>query len=365
MSKRPRIKYGPCTKSLVGLCVVTGGLFFFMLVPVFTALSAGIAAVSLFIFAIPLALTAVMMAKGYTKHPCLYAVAVLSVAGLAIPQIGYLQVASVHHTPLAFSPVSYLRFSGKTDLAPTTTVHYLSKTDRPMPMAVYNSALPGPRPTVVLLHGGGWRYGNYLETGAWPKVLSTAGYTVISVEYTLSSPQKPTWDIAPDDVRRAMQYLATKATALHIDPRNITLMGQSAGGHLALLDAYTSSVPPASVIALYPPTDLVLDYQTSRDKSAELVFIGGTPAQFPSRYRDLSPHTRVSRASPRTLLLQGTRDDLVTDESMDTLVQALRRHDVPHTAIALPLTGHSFENQRGGFATQIAEQAVLRFLRND
>lgn len=349
----------------LGLLACSATVLLLMLVPVFTALSAGIAAVSLLVFAVPLALAITLPSTQQTKSWQHKLTIILCMTGLLIPQVCYVYTALKHGVSFNFSPLSYAHFSGTTALSPSKTVYYLSKTDQPMPIAVYPSSTTGPRPTVVLVHGGGWRYGNHQETGEWPQVLSAAGYTVLSVEYTLSSPGHPTWDKSPDDIHRAMEYITKHAKELAVNPSAINLLGQSAGGHLALLEAYTSSTPPASVISLYAPTDLALDYATSRDKSAEINFLGGTPNEFPIRYRDLSPNNRVLPSSPRTLVIQGTTDDLVTAKSAHVLTKALQKQGVEHSLVILPLTGHSFENQTGGFATQIAQQSVLKFLNKN
>ncbi|TBR16712.1 alpha/beta hydrolase, partial [bacterium] len=169
------------------------------------------------------------------------------------------------------------------------------------------------------------------------------------------------WQDAPSDIHEALRYLEDHATELSIDPQSIHLLGQSAGGHLALLEAYRYN-QVRSVISLYGPVDLELDYKTSRDISAELDFIGGSPSEYPDRYRSLSPLHAVTPNAPPSLLVQGERDDLVAAQNALILAQALDRHGVPRDVLLLPLTGHSFENQQGGFATQLAAYKVIDFL---
>jgi acetyl esterase/lipase len=246
-------------------------------------------------------------------------------------------------------------------MTPKRIVSYKTLGRHHLKLAVYQPLhLPASK-TVILLHGGGWRYGNYLQTGEWPQHLTERGIAVVSVQYRLASSATPTWDKAPSDVSDAVTYLEKHAAELGVPASNLTIMGQSAGGHLALLEAYKNS-RVNSVVALYAPVDPVLDYRTSRDKSAELDLIGGPPGQYPDRYKQLSPLTYLSPASPRTLLIQGKSDDLVDVKNAIVASDALKANRVDHELLILPLTGHSFENQHGGFATQLATEKVLRFL---
>jgi len=361
---KKRKTYKPTSADIValGIMLLTILSAFFLFVPVWTALTAGLAGLSIVVFSIALILLSVLFSStSRTIRPLLIASLCLGVLGLVVPQVAYMHSAAKSGTTLTLDLASYLEFSGATNLPPTREYPYKKLPGQSLKLAFYKSQAEGKRPLVVLLHGGAWRYGTHLETGQWPTVLTNAGYHVASVEYRLSNDTYHTWQDAPSDVHDATIYLKAHADELSIDPAQIHLLGQSAGGHLALLEAYRSP-EIASVVALYAPIDLTLDYETSRDKSAEQDFIGGTPDQFAARYRAVSPIAYVSERSPRSLLIQGKSDDLVHYENTRRLSRALDRYNVPHESVLLPLTGHSFENQRGGFATQIATQRVLDFL---
>lgn len=333
-----------------------------MVIPFWVALSAGIASVSIVVFGSEslLLLGAWIWIRPTRKIPFIIGVCA-ALFGLFTPQIAYYQTAHSTGTTLDFDPVTYLRFSGES-MVPTKTITYKRLPGKQLQLALYDSAERGPRPLVVILHGGAWRYGNYTEIGNWPKLLTKHGYDVASVEYRLSNDTAHLWKETPADVHDALNFLHDHADTLGLNRDKFHLLGQSAGGHLALLEAYRHPTVQ-SVVSLYAPIDLELDYETSRDKSAELDFLGGPPAQFSERYRALSPLSYVNASSPRTLILQGKSDDLVDTKNAQRLATKLTEFGVDHRLITLPLTGHSFENQRGGFATQIAEQTVIRFLQ--
>jgi len=340
-------------------------LTFFLFVPVFVALRAGLSGVSLVVF-VPLFLIAAFL--GYMawqrklKRPALLAILTASVALLAVvgSYAGYQSVARKEGVRLSFAPLRYVKFTGDS-IEPLRTNVYKEVDGQQLHFALYNEDVTTPKPTVILVHGGGWQYGNYLRTNNWPKLFRDAGYQVISVEYRLASPDTPTWDKAPMDVRDAVAFIKTYAPKLGIDAQKIALLGQSAGGHLALLEA-NASLSVRAVVGLYAPTDLSADFKLSVDKDAELAFLGGTPSDYPERYQAVSVPGHVTASAPLTLLIQGTSDDLVDTSSSAELAEQLRGLGVKHHLILIPYTGHSFDNQVGGFATQIAEKSVLDFL---
>lgn len=357
---KPRSASTLAISTFSGLVVIA---VFCMVVPFWTALAAGLASVSLVVFGIStLVLIVLFFTSNKSSRPLIAITLTVSLFGATIPQAAFIHTATTTNSNLTFNPRSYLSFSGDTTLPPTRTIAYKKTGDQSLEIAFYQAKASGPRPTVVLLHGGAWRYGSHLETGNWPRLLTSHGFHVASVEYRLARDDYHTWRDAPSDVHDALLYLSGHHKELHIDTRQLHLLGQSAGGHLALLEAYRfNSV--RTVVSLYAPIDPAFDYETSRDKSAELDFMGGPPAQYPERYRALSPLTYSSANSPSTLIIQGKRDDLVATKNATTLRDSLQRLHVRHELILMPLTGHSFENQRGGFATQIAEQRVVDFLK--
>lgn len=348
---------------LVSLVILL--LAFLQFVPLFVALRAGIAGLSIVIFG-PLVLICGMLTfftwrEKIGRTALLAALAtVVALLALIAPIISYLSVARAHDVSVSFDPASYTSFTGDS-IAPAKTITYKTVDEQDLKLAVYRNETQDARPTVILLHGGGWQYGNYLRTNAWPELLRDDGYQVISVEYRLATTDKPTWDKAPADVSDAVTYIKTHATQLGVNPDRVAIFGQSAGGHLALLEA-NSSFAVRAVVGLYAPTDLEADYEQSIDKDSELAFLGGTPEQYPERYQAISVPQTITSSSPSTLLIQGTSDDIVNRSSSTMLSEQLETFGVLHRLLLIPYTGHSFDNQVGGFATQIAEQVVLDFL---
>jgi acetyl esterase/lipase len=233
---------------------------------------------------------------------------------------------------------------------------------------------------VLVAHGGFWALGQRGEATRASRRLADLGFTVFDVEYRLA-PQ-PNWRAAIGDLKCAIGWVKRHASTEDwtIDPGQLVLLGRSAGGHLALMAAYTSGDPelPASceasdtsvsaVIALYPPTDLAWGHAHPgnlrvADGPARIRdFLGDAPEGAPDRYRALSPTERVTRSAPPTLLAHGGRDQMVPPDQMQRLVARLGAAGVRHDALFIPYAQHAFDFVPGSFSSQLLEQAMLRFL---
>ena len=115
-----------------------------------------------------------------------------------------------------------------------------------------------PRPFVVYVHGGGWLNGHTRQSGAfqnWPNVLASLaarGYVVASVEYRLSSEAR--FPAAVQDLKAAIRWLRSQASAYGIDRSRGLVWGASAGGQLAALAATSCGVAALEPPVAAPPT---------------------------------------------------------------------------------------------------------------
>ncbi len=92
----------------------------------------------------------------------------------------------------------------------------------------------GPRPGVVVLHGGGWERGSRAAfTGQFLELLTRAGYNWVAVDYRLGT--LADHDRAVDDVQAALAFVRCHARELEIDPARLVLWGEDTGAQLAAL----------------------------------------------------------------------------------------------------------------------------------
>jgi acetyl esterase len=122
---------------------------------------------------------------------------------------------------------------------------------------LYTPAGPGPFPTIVFLHGGGWVIGSPESYDAAARGLAKGVQAVvISVNYRLAPENR--FPAAFDDALAAYRWAASTIGRWRGDPRRLALAGEGAGGTLALATAISSVeaglTRPKAVIAVYPLT---------------------------------------------------------------------------------------------------------------
>lgn len=301
----------------------------------------------------------------------------LLIAGVAVPSWRLSRSAASYDVSLSL-PAYFSGPDGGAS-APAATETYATVDGTGLQVDVWQPAAgtAGPRPALIYVFGGGWVSGDRRQMPAYFQWLTSQGLTVFAIDYRLAGPGRPAWDKAAGDVKCAVGWVRLNAARHGIDPDRIVLSGNSAGGNLAMLAAYTAGddrVPAScaaadtsvrAVVEFYGPADLTAAYQEAdTDYTADSLetYLGGTPADHADRYRRNSPVTYVRPGLPPTLILHGARDSVVPAAQATDLADRLTAAGVPNAVVMLPATEHSFDGLYGGFATQISRAAITRFL---
>jgi acetyl esterase/lipase len=240
---------------------------------------------------------------------------------------------------------------------------------------------PGAHPLVVVVHGGSWRGGDKGGATSLSKDLAARGFAVADVRYRLAPAAR--FPAAVSDVKCMIGLLRARAAELRFDPRRVSLLGRSAGGQIALLAAYSvgdARIPPAcpvadepvsAVAAFYAPTDLAWGHEfplrpdiVEGPESLEL-YLGGPPSTHPEAYGLASPQSWTGRPLPRTLLVHGTGDRLVSVEHARRLAGALRAARHPVELLEIPHADHGYDVRVGGVGEQLSRAVLLRFLASN
>ena len=146
--------------------------------------------------------------------------------------------------------------------APIKPITYVYKVVGDLAIKADVYRLPGDdaRPVVVWVHGGGLISGG--RGGPYPAQRMrylNAGYVIVSIDYRLA-PESKLPDIL-DDVRDAIGWVRAKGPELfRIDPNRLAVIGQSAGGYLALMAGFAVSPRPRALIAFYGYGDVDGDW---------------------------------------------------------------------------------------------------------
>jgi acetyl esterase/lipase len=209
--------------------------------------------------------------------------------------------------------------------------------------------------------------------------LREAGIVAADVDYRLAPP--PRWDQAPNDVLCSLAWLPTAPELKVVDPNRVVIVGESAGGSLALMAGYaagtdglTSSCPdvgspvvPAGVVAIAPAADLAGIWRdgTIYDFAGELfpeAYLGGTPDEFPDRYEAAEPFRLLRSDLPPTLILTGSIDRMVLVERVVSLADQIRAAGSECDLIVAPYAGHGFDGEPNSFGDQLSESVVGNFV---
>lgn len=239
---------------------------------------------------------------------------------------------------------------------------------------------------IVFLHGGAWFvFDKDFGTRPFFNHLVAQGHTVMDVAYRLC----PEVDIfgMVGDAKRAVAWLKANADRYGINPDQVVLGGASAGGHLALLAAYTPRFPELTpqelngadlsvcgVFSYYGPTDMHATFEHENQhlfagfpqvpigeklQSANRLnfdpeilrlyagrldlLLGGFPQDVPEMYEFASPVTYASADSPPTLLIQGQQDFITPVEATCALHTKLVESGVPAINVVFPWSDHAFD----------------------
>ena len=91
-------------------------------------------------------------------------------------------------------------------------------------------------PLIVYVHGGAWRAGS--KSNVPIARLLDHGFAIASVDYRLSTQARFPAQI--HDIKAAIRFLRAHSEELHIETGKISIIGSSAGGHLAALVGVTN-----------------------------------------------------------------------------------------------------------------------------
>jgi acetyl esterase/lipase len=185
-------------------------------------------------------------------------------------------------------------------------------------------AAAAPAPVAVVLHGGFWRARYGIEL-ARPLAadLAARGWAAVAVEYRRVGAGGG-WPTTLADVAAALDALPDVAGAARLDLGDVTVLGHSAGGHLAawlagrqhLPDGAPGArprVPVHAAVLQAGVLDLLRGHEQALGGGAVAEFLGGPPGAVPDRYAAADP-VRLLPTGAAVLCVHGTGDTTVPPE---------------------------------------------------
>ncbi|HEY3790005.1 MAG TPA: alpha/beta hydrolase [Urbifossiella sp.] len=274
---------------------------------------------------------------------------------------------------IAFSPAS---FAQKPPTVPDNVIfepaiEYTNPDDQHLQL---NMARPktgdGPFPTIICIHGGGFRAGSREGYNGLCIKLAQNGYVAMTISYRLAP--KFQFPAAVFDTKAAVRWARANAAKYKIDPDRIGTTGGSAGGHLAQFLAVTSDVKDfegnggnpavsskvACVVNFYGPSDFTKSYGKSVDAAQVLpLWLGGDLETARLKHIRSSPLNWVTPNAAPTLCIHGTEDKYVAHEQAVWMVDRLKACGVEAELLTLEGAGHGFK----GKDAETADKALLAF----
>jgi acetyl esterase/lipase len=210
-------------------------------------------------------------------------------------------------------------------------------------------------PLVVNIHGGGWKAGSRKSARL---AVAAKGYALASIDYRYSS--EAVFPAQIYDCKGAIRWLRAHAKEYGYDASFIAVMGDSAGGHLAVLLGTTNndkslegdvggnldqSSAVQCIVDSYGPADFILrskDQPEQTEKKGGKVYdlLGGPVAENLEKAKLASGAWHVTPAAPPLLIFHGTADTTVFINQSERLLQAYKDAGLSATLQKVKGGGH-------------------------
>lgn len=205
------------------------------------------------------------------------------------------------------------------------------------------------RPVVLMIHGGGWASGTRSHMEVMAHDLARHGYVAIPITYRLSPEAK--YPTGIEDLWDAVAWLTQNGAQYGADPRQLFVLGASAGAQLATLLGTTENdellyktarTGMQQIIRGIINVDGIVSFihpEASQEGNAASRWLGGSRVTHWSNWTAASPLEYVDPSSPPILFINGSfprfhagRDDLTARyDEYGIYHDTLEFDDAPHT----------------------------------
>lgn len=199
---------------------------------------------------------------------------------------------------------------------------------------------------VIIFPGGGYSHRAEHEGKGYAEFLQSEGISSFVVDYRLTPDFFP---LPLLDARRAVRFVRSNAEKFGIDPKKIAVMGSSAGGHLAAMEAtYKEAIDgegvdeidkidfiPDAQILCYP---VILPYGNEfAHEGSYKKLLGEDNLSFAPK---IDPVANVCEATPQAFIWHTAEDASVNVINSYEYARALRLNNVPVEMHIFPYGKH-------------------------
>jgi len=194
---------------------------------------------------------------------------------------------------------------------------------------------------VVICPGGGYSHLAMQHEGTdWVPFFTNQGIAVFILKYRMP---RGFHEIPISDAEEAIRMVRRNAKNWHINPKQVGIMGFSAGGHLASTVATHSigDALPDFQILFYPVITMQPDH-THRGSHDNFLGTQYSKKQLKRMEQLYSNEEQVTRATPRAFIALSDDDDAVRPINGVSYYNGCFQHDVPATLHVYPVGGHGW-----------------------
>ena len=209
---------------------------------------------------------------------------------------------------------------------------------------------------VLMIHGGAWIGGDKADYAGEVERVLGMGYAVASVNYRYISDDVDLIDVT-DDIQLAVAKIKELSEKRGVEINKMVLTGISAGGHLAMLYAYSrddvSAIKPVAVLNYCGPTDLSDDAYYFDNGLGDGEYVAqvlswacGYKHTFATREEarealwNVSPLKYVDENTVPTVINHGVKDNIVPFSNAVSLRDKFDTLGVTYVFNAYPNSGH-------------------------
>ncbi len=276
--------------------------------------------------------------------------------------------------PLLYVTLSFTGRKYTPDSPPSPDTRYTFKSIAygPENRNILDLALPKGRsvkqtPLILFIHGGAWVAGNKLFFRREMEMFADSGFACACIDYRFVNNQKHVHHKEiTSDVMLALDYITHHAQSWNISPDRIGLWGHSAGGHLAMIVAYTMNTDRRikAVVSWSGPTNFLDALQPTGQSTGEniLQVYTGTPlktAADTAVWKSVSPYYMATASAVPTLFVQGMQDNLVPAPMAVKMKARLDSLGVDTDMLLMKNAGHVYV----GFSLEKARKAGYAWMK--
>lgn len=237
-------------------------------------------------------------------------------------------------------------------------------------------------PTLVVVHGGGFQFGDKAGMKPFAGYFTERGFAVVSVGYRLVPSH--IYPAQVQDVYCALAFIHAHATPYHLDTDNIILLGESAGATLAAMPATVDDPRPfmadcphptptswaRAVVAYYPALGLAVDDYPPMTVNMAMDYLGIAPEDWESveqRFTEASPASWIDGSEPPFFIIHGAGDFVIPVAESERFLELLQNAGVEAELVVIDGAGHGFINvlrsTEGITAAEATEDFLQRLLQ--